>query len=100
MYVLKVLLRKSAESKQLATIFHEEGNRFFTQQKYFEALVSYNKSLWHAKPHSVDLVNGFTSRSAVYFDMRHYQKCLDNIKLARLQSNYQKDTNLDDRVSM
>lgn len=97
MYALKVLLRKSADTKTLATIFHDEGNNFFNQRKYFEALKSYNKSLCHAKPNSVDLIKSFAGRSAVYFEMQHYQKCVENIRLARLQPKYVTDKKLDDR---
>lgn len=99
MYALKVLLRKSSKTKPLATIFHDEGYSFFKQQKYFEALKSYNKSLCHAKPNSIDLVNGFTGRSVVYFKMQHYQQCLENIKLARSQPKYETNKSLNELES-
>lgn len=98
MNALKRLLRKSLKTnKTLATIFHDEGNDFFRQQKYLDALQSYNKSLCFAKPNSVDLVNGFASRSAVYFEMKQYRNSLENIRLARNQYKFRSDTNLDER---
>lgn len=101
MNALKLLLNKSKSPRTdtLATIFYEEGNTFFKQQKYLEALKSYNKGLCHAKPKSVDLVNGFASRSTVYLEMEQYQHSLENIRLARIQTEYKNDTNLDKRES-
>lgn len=92
-------MRKSPRTDTLAAIFYEEGNTFFKQQKYLEALKSYNKGLCHATPKSVDLVNGFASRSAVYFEMKQYQHSLENIRLARIQAEYKNDINLDKRES-
>lgn len=99
MNALKVFLKKSSKTEALATIFHDEGLNFLRQRKYFEALKSYNKSLCYAKPNSVDFVNGFVSRSVVYFEMQHYQKCLENIKLARLQPTYETNESLDELES-
>lgn len=97
MNALKLLLRKSSKAESLSTIFREEGNNLFRQKKYVEALTSYNKSLCHAKPDSLDLVNGFASRSAVYFELKHYRNSIENIRLARTQSNFEGDINLDER---
>lgn len=99
MSALKRLLRKSPKTETLSAILNEEGNNLFRQKKYFEALKFYNKSLCHAKPNSMDLVNGFASRSAVYFELKNYKNCLENIRLARIQSNFKKDINLDERES-
>lgn len=97
MYKLKLLFAKWQQSKKLTNIFHDEGANFFKRKKYFEALFSYNKSLCHAEPLSVDMADGFVSRSAVYFEMEHYQKCLDNIQCARSQPQYKTDRILDER---
>lgn len=94
-----LLLKKSSKTESLAKIFYAEGNRFFKEAKYFEALQSYNKSLCHAKSNSVDLVNGFAGRSAVYFKIHHYANSLQNIRLARNQLVFEADTVLDERES-
>lgn len=99
MNALKQLLKKSSKTESLAKIFHAEGSRYFNRKKYFDALRSYNKSLCHAKPNSSDMVNGFTGRSAVYFEMKHYAYSLENIKLARNQREFTEDMNLNDRES-
>ncbi|KAG4078961.1 hypothetical protein HA402_010913 [Bradysia odoriphaga] len=99
MNALKRLLKKSSTSKSFAKIFYAEANRYFEQKKYFDALHSYNKSLCYAKPNSVDLANAFAGRSAVYFEMKRYANSLENIRLARIQSEFVTDTNLDERES-
>lgn len=99
MNALKLLLRKTPKIESLASLFYTEGNRLFEQKQYFPALESYNKSLCHAKPNTVDLVNGFAGRSAVYFEMKHYANSLENIRLARCQSSFNEDTTLDERES-
>lgn len=55
----------------------------FEEGKLFEALESYNKSLCAAQIKSQDIPLAFDSRSAVYFEAKEYQLCLDNIQLAR-----------------
>lgn len=94
MNTLKLLLKKSSKTNTLATMFYEEGNKSFGEKKYFKALKSYNKGLCHAKSNAVDLANGFASRSAVYFEMKNYQDCLENIRLSRNQSEFNNGINL------
>ncbi|KAJ6649459.1 SET and MYND domain-containing protein 4 [Pseudolycoriella hygida] len=97
MNAFKFLLKKSPKSSTLTKLYYEEGSSFFQQKKYVEALISYNKCLVHAKSNPVDLANGFTGRSAVYFVMKNFEKCLQNIKLAREQNILENDMRLDDR---
>ncbi|XP_037031923.1 uncharacterized protein LOC119071216 isoform X2 [Bradysia coprophila] len=99
MNALKQLLKKSSKSESFSKIFHAEANQYFEQKKYFDALHSYNKSLCHAKPNSVDLVNAYTGRSAVYFEMKRYADSLENIRLARIQTVFVENANLDERES-
>lgn len=99
MNALKLLLKKPSKTESLAKIFYAEGKQYFEQNKYFDALHSYNKCLCHAEANSVDVINGFTGRSAVYFEMKRYADSLENIKLARKQSGFAIDIGLDERES-
>lgn len=64
-----------------------EANRLYVQKKFFEALVKYNESLCFAENGSENAGLAFANRSAVYFEAKLYDKCLNNIELAR-QHNY------------
>lgn len=68
----------SEKSKQ----FSIEGDEFYAESKYFDAIVSYNKSLCFAPTESLTC-QGFTSRSNIYFELKNYEKCLENVKLSR-----------------
>lgn len=63
--------------------FREEGNSLYRNGEFFEALVAYNKSLCCAETGSQQVPLAYACRSAVYFQARNYEKCLENIKLAR-----------------
>lgn len=63
----------------------EEGNKCYHKCEFYEALCLYNESLMHAnRNNSKELMSlAFANRSAVYFTMKQYALCLDNIKLAK-----------------
>lgn len=67
-----------------------EGNYKYSQGKFYDALESYNQSLCFARTGSVLISMAYGNRSAVYFMAREFEKCLENIKLAR-DSNYPPD---------
>jgi SET and MYND domain-containing protein 4 len=64
-----------------------DGNKFYTQRSFFEALLKYNESLCYAETGSENLGFAFANRSAVFLEMKLYDKCLNNIELAK-QNNY------------
>lgn len=64
--------------------FRLKGNAFYAKQKYFEALVNYNKSLCFAPPESEKAALVYANRSAVYLENKLYEKCLVNIERAEL----------------
>lgn len=75
-----MLTRKSeAKSRSLRS----EGNNFYSARKFFDALIKYNESLCYAEAGSENLGHAFANRSAVYFEMKLYEKCLRNVQLAR-----------------
>jgi SET and MYND domain-containing protein 4 len=69
----------SEKSKQ----FSIEGHGLAEKSKYFDAIVSYNKSLCFAVEKSSELSRGFAERSSIYFKLEKYEKCLENVLLAR-----------------
>jgi SET and MYND domain-containing protein 4 len=75
------------KNEKCAVKLRLEGNQEFMKRNYFEALLCYNKSLCFAeKPETSSLC--YANRSAVYLEIKLYEHCLSNIKLAR--KNYPK----------
>jgi len=60
-----------------------EGNKLYAEKKFFDALIKYNESLCYVEPGSENLGFAYANRSAVYFEVKLYSKCLNNIQLAR-----------------
>lgn len=73
-----------------ADSFRLEGNEFYKQRRFHDALIDYNKSLCFAPPRSKELGLAYANRSSIYFEVRMYQKSVENIKLAR-ENNYPKE---------
>lgn len=72
------------KSDEKADTFRAVGNKFYSERKFFDALVKYNESLCHASGESESLGLAFANKSAVYFEMKLFEKCLKNIDLAKL----------------
>ena len=60
-----------------------EANRLYVQKKFYDALLKYNESLCCAEAESENLGLAYANRSAVYFEMKLYDKCLLNIDMAK-----------------
>ena len=60
-----------------------EGNRFYLQKRFHDALLKYNESLCFAEAESEILGLSYANRSAIYFEMQLYDKCLTNVGYAR-----------------
>lgn len=73
-------MNKKNNSK--ADELREVGNSLYKSSKFFDALIWYNKSICKATAGSRELALGFANRSAVYFELREYEFCLENINLA------------------
>ena len=71
------------KSNRTADKWRIEGNSLFNQGKYRDAVISYNKSLCHAKTGSKQLALAYGNRSAVYLEVKLFDECLLNIQLAR-----------------
>lgn len=79
------LSRKMTSSKCNASSdkYRDEGNSLFRNGELFEALIAFNKSLCFAETGSQQIPLAFSCRSAVYLETKNYEKCIENIKLAR-----------------
>lgn len=77
---------------ETADKLRDDGNVYFNNGEHLEALILYNKSLCHAGTDQLCLA--YANRSAVYLKAKLYEKCLQNIELARMhgypQSKLQK----------
>lgn len=80
-----------------AVKFKEEGQTLFKKADYFNALVSFNKSLAFATlPQLKSLA--YSNRSLIYLKLEKYELCLENIQLAREhQYPYYKLSKLNER---
>lgn len=60
-----------------------EGNKFYANKMFYEALQKYNESLCFATSESKNVGLSYANRSAVYLELNLSDKCLANIELAR-----------------
>lgn len=74
--------------------FRTQANRLYVQKHFYDALLKYNESLCFAEPESENLGLSYANRSAVYFEMKCYEACLKNIKLARLNHYPEKNVEI------
>lgn len=59
-----------------------EGNKNYKLSRFYDALVCYNRSLCNSTPASIEFALSLANRSAVYFAIKDFKLCLENIKLA------------------
>lgn len=72
----------SEKCSEVAEKFREAGNASFHNEDFHEALFLYNKSLCFAmKPEELALA--YANRSAVYLKAKKFEKCIENINLAK-----------------
>lgn len=72
-------------------LLRKEGNQLFSQKCYYNAMLKYNESLCFAEPSSETMGLAYANRSAVYFEVKLFDKCLRNISLAK-QHHYPEKT--------
>lgn len=70
------------KDEQYAVELRNKGNENFKQKQYLEALYNYNESLCFSEPNSANISIVFANRSAVYFHLKYYKVCIENINLA------------------
>ncbi|CRL03055.1 CLUMA_CG016778, isoform A [Clunio marinus] len=82
--ILNMQIRKS---DKISEALRNEGNKLYGEKRFYHAMLKYNESLCHTPLTSVNLGLAYANRSAIYFELRLYEKCLKNIKLA-IDHNY------------
>lgn len=85
-----------AKSIEKAVEFRQKGNDFYAKHDFFQALVSYNKSLRYAPSGSEAESHVYANRAAVYLECKLFEKCLINIQRA-CDRNYPKPEILEKR---
>lgn len=81
------IMMHDAKLNERSVTLRGDGNKFYNRRQFFDALMKYNESLCYAELGSENLGLAYANRSAVYFEMRLYEKCLSNVELAK-QNNY------------
>lgn len=79
-----------SKSDEKSSELRAEGNAFYSKKRFFEATVKYNESLCLASKESVNIGLAYANRSAVYLEMKLYEKSLKNIQMA-FDNNYPKE---------
>jgi SET and MYND domain-containing protein 4 len=69
--------------EEASTEYRNQGYKLMVQGKFFEALESFNKSLCTAQLGSKEITLAFAGRASAYLETKCYEKCLENIELAR-----------------
>lgn len=74
-----------AKSNERSRELRKLGNAFFSlkNKDYVKALELYNQSICAAETGSEDLAIGYANRSAIYFEWKKYELCLENIRQAK-----------------
>lgn len=74
--------RPNKKSDEVAEKHRELGCQHFSRKENFDALIEFNKSLCFAVPGSVPMASTYANRAEVYFQLKLYENCLNNIELA------------------
>lgn len=85
-------LRKnhSPKNNKSSVDHRNEGNKKFADKNWLEAIESYNKSLSFAENKSPNVGLAYANRSACFYKLELYEKCLIDIQFAK-KSNYPKN---------
>lgn len=71
------------KSTERSNELRAEGNKFYSQRKFFDALLKYNESLCYSPIDNESLGHAYANKSAIYIEMKLYEKCLTNIEMAK-----------------
>lgn len=78
------------KSNAFSTEYRNKGNVHFAIKNWRDALECYNQSLCFAETDTENVPLAYGNRSACFFRMKIYDKCLIDIELAK-ESNYPKE---------
>lgn len=90
---------ESSKSSAKAEEPRADGNKFYSERSFFDALGKYNESLCYAEKGSEAAGLAFANRSAVYFEMKLFEHCLQNIELAKANGYPKKNFTILDKRS-
>lgn len=65
-----------------SNLLRNDGNDKFVHKLFRQAIIDYNQSLCFAET-ACSMSLAFANRSAIYFEMKRYRLCLENIRLAK-----------------
>lgn len=91
--------RDSVKASDRAEAARAAGNKFYVERSFFDALVKYNESLCCAETGSESIGLAFANKSAVYFEMKLFDRCLRNIELAKANKYPEKNFSILDKRS-
>lgn len=80
----------ASKSSEKSFALRQEGNEFYKKKNFFDALVKYNESLCSSESTSEHRGHAYANRSAVYFELKLFDKSINNIELA-LKHNFPKE---------
>jgi SET and MYND domain-containing protein 4 len=76
---------KLGKTSVIAESCRTKGNQFYAKKQFVDALQSYNQSLCFAESSNIGI--SYANRSAVFYELKLFDKCLRNIELAK-QNGY------------
>lgn len=87
LYKLKsTKIHDSAKNEEKSTEMMQEGDMYFQNRQFYNAMESYTKSLRFAKMDSDKVAMAFANRATCFFHMKMYDRALIDVGLA-LQAN-------------
>lgn len=84
-------MESSTKSNSVSNKCRSNGNELYIKKKFFDAILKYNESLCYAETQSENMGLSYANRSAVYFEMKLFNKALNNIQLARVHNYPEKN---------
>ncbi len=84
---LRAMFSYTQKNDASSVNYREQGNQKFQQQKWCEAMSCYNQSLCFAEIGSENVSLAYANRSACFFRLKEYKRCLIDIELAE-QAGY------------
>lgn len=73
----------NTKSDQKAEVIRVKGYQALKNGELYDALLKFNKSLCLAEPNTRTCSQIFANRAEVYFELKLYEKCLNNMQLSR-----------------
>lgn len=80
-------VKDQSKNNEISLKFRDEGNRMFKKKQWQDSMEYYNLSLRFAEPGTENMAKAYGNRSACFFNMQKYDKCLNDIDLAK-EANY------------